>query len=488
MLKKILATLLAACLLLGTCATALAAEEPVTIQLWNLGDAEQSVLDEIEARVNAITEEKIGVRVEYTRISMGSYQEQLNLALSSGEEIDLASVYNMNSLTLANNGQLMPLDELLDAYAPEMKAMLREEDLGCCRVGGTLYSIPAANDNALQPTLLLNKEICDELGITYDTTKTWDEVHEDLLKVKEAYPDMYPLCTNMGYLWCYLWFDNLGDNYRSVLGVIEDALADELKVVNLFETETYREACERAYQWYQEGLLMPDGSTNSESSDNLMKAGKAFGVIDKFKPGIDVEKGQIIGKEIALVKLGDAYATTQCFTPYAWVIPSASKHPEKAMAFLNLLYSDPTISNLFVNGIEGQQYALTEDGHITYPEGADPSVVSASYARRPYAWPNQQNTYVWEGDSLDVWDQLNEFNAAATRSPAFGFVWDNSMVLNEITACTNVVNKYHRALIAGELDPAETIPRFVEELKANGIDTIVAEKQKQLDAWAAANK
>ena len=46
----------------------------------------------------------------------------------------------------------------------------------------------------------------------------------------------------------------------------------------------------------------------------------------------------------------------------------------------------------------------------------------------------------------DLWEQLGEFNKNAQPSPAKGFVWDNAEVLNEVTACNNVVEKYRAGL------------------------------------------
>jgi len=34
----------------------------------------------------------------------------------------------------------------------------------------------------------------------------------------------------------------------------------------------------------------------------------------------------------------------------------------------------------------------------------------------------------------------------------------------------------------------EELPKFQQELKSAGIEKIIAEKQKQIDAWYAANK
>ncbi|WP_370639147.1 DUF3502 domain-containing protein [Cohnella sp. REN36] len=33
------------------------------------------------------------------------------------------------------------------------------------------------------------------------------------------------------------------------------------------------------------------------------------------------------------------------------------------------------------------------------------------------------------------------------------------------------------------MDPAKYIPQYLDKLKASGVDKIIAEKQKQFDAW-----
>ena len=57
--------------------------------------------------------------------------------------------------------------------------------------------------------------------------------------------------------------------------------------------------------------------------------------------------------------------------------------------------------------------------------------------------------------------------------------------MNQVTACQNVSSAYRTALIWGSIDPEENLPKYIEELKAAGIDEIIAEKQKQLDAFLA---
>jgi len=60
-------------------------------------------------------------------------------------------------------------------------------------------------------------------------------------------------------------------------------------------------------------------------------------------------------------------------------------------------------------------------------------------------------------------------------------------VLNEIAACNNVSAKYDKPLMAGALDPEEALPKFLAELEAAGVTTVIGEKQRQFDAWLAGN-
>ena len=68
-----------------------------------------------------------------------------------------------------------------------------------------------------------------------------------------------------------------------------------------------------------------------------------------------------------------------------------------------------------------------------------------------------------------------------------GFSFDNSSVSSEIAAIYAVVDEYRAGLLGGALDLDENYPRFIQKLKDAGIDTVIAEKQKQLDAWAQEN-
>ena len=85
-----------------------------------------------------------------------------------------------------------------------------------------------------------------------------------------------------------------------------------------------------------------------------------------------------------------------------------------------------------------------------------------------------------------MWEEYQKYNDTAEISPLYGFIFDSSKVKNEIVAISNVIDKYQGIAEAGLNDPDTTVAKFNEELKAAGIDEIIAEEQKQFDAWLTA--
>ena len=86
--------------------------------------------------------------------------------------------------------------------------------------------------------------------------------------------------------------------------------------------------------------------------------------------------------------------------------------------------------------------------------------------------------------------RMVEYNNSCLTGNHMGFVVDPTPIVNEVAACTSVVSEYQTDLTCGQAssqdEVKELVEEFVDKLKANGVDTIVAEVQKQMDAWKAA--
>lgn len=455
-------------------------KEQITLKLYMFGEADTAQCEAVSEELSKITREKLNCNVELTRIGFGSYVSQMNLLLSSGEQVDVFNAFSINLSTMANSGQIRPMRSLLETVGKETYGAISESDWACTTIGDDIYMIPPNKDKAYSLGFMMRKDILDELGISVEEIQSFEDLHDVLVQVKEAHPDMYPVVPDFQNVMGMYAIDALNDS----LGVLLDPYgSNELKVENFYASSYYYDLCEMMYSWAQEGLIMPDASTNTESSDILMKSGKGFGHFSHMKVGFDAESSNSIGTEIVSWVYKEPISNTTKISA-GMCIGENTIDEERAMALIDLMYNDPDVSNLCINGIEGVHYVFVdkEKGIIDYPEGKDATTVG--YSRQAWGWPNEQISYLRKGDSLTLWQDLNAFNQNAIQSPAKGFTFDNSKVLNEVTACQNVSEKYHRALIAGQLDPAVTIPKFLDELDRAGIDTIIKEKQAQLDAWA----
>lgn len=438
--------------------------------------------------VNAINDylaEKLGVQITLTFISYGNYANQTNLMLAAGDSIDVFPNYLTPLTTMANNGLIKPLDELLEKFGTGIKDQIAPEFLQCGKVDGQLFGITTGRDLAAAYGFEMRKEICDKYNIDYANIKTLDQLYEALMIVHKNEPNLVCVVPSHGELIRNWGWDTLGDA-RIPLGVLMDYGRDST-VVNLFETEYYKSFITTMRKWYLDGLIMQDAIANTESVGVMMGAGTAFGGFMNLKPYFEVQETTNYGTPIVVSEIIPAFSATSNVNMATWCIAESTKYPEESMKLLNLMYSDPVLMNLMIYGIEGTHYVALGDATngqkvIGFPEGID----STNTTYRPsggWLWCNQFIGHVWNGNPPDYWDVTREFNKNSIKSSAFGFVWDASEVKNEVTACTNVMNKYHKALMCGAIDPEENLPKFNEELKNAGIEAILKSKQTQLNEW-----
>lgn len=127
--------------------------------------------------------------------------------------------------------------------------------------------------------------------------------------------------------------------------------------------------------------------TNTQNAYELMAAGKGFSYFYNTKPGIEAEWSRKVGKDITVVELVETYRTSASGMN-TWYIAHNSEKPERAMQVLNEIYSNPDLSNILINGIEGENFLIdSERGVLTYPEGVDAS--NTTYSSVAWVWPNE---------------------------------------------------------------------------------------------------
>lgn len=423
-----------------------------------------------------------GLSVDITYINYGSWTEQTNLLLTGGTgSIDVLPLFITPLSTYVNNGQVLVLDDYYEEYKDQLNGIFSDEIMNSARVDGKMYGIPTQRDLASYIGWNCRTDILEEAGYTASDRITLDEIHDILTVAHENHPELYPLVPQGSGSMVYDWgWDNLGDSKN--LGVIADPLNDTT-VESLFETKPFIDFCTTMREWYKEGLIMADAISTTESAESMLKAGRACSYFANMKPGFEEQSEQAIGMDMTSIQVLDSSVRASDPVGLLWGIASCSSDPEAAMKLLVMMYTDPTLSNLLINGVEGVDYVYTDDNKdmITYPEGVDGT--STGYVSLGWGWPNQFITPVWDSYALDYFEQLDEFNKNAPTSLVLGCVPDLTSLANEVTACNNVMTRYYMALMTGSVDVEETIETANREFEDAGLNKIIEFKQNAVDEF-----
>lgn len=449
----------------------------------------EEILATVEEEINKITRTKIGAEIELMPIAIFDYASKISLSLQSGEKVDI--IQSLGDFNLRVSSKMAyDLSDMIDTSAAETKALLGQDLLNACIKDGKLYGIPTYKPYALTPMIIYKQDIADELGIDMLQVKDINDLTDILRQVKAAYPDMTPLVPvnkgDSGIARTIGEIDYLTDDLFSPKGVLQ---GDSMEVVDYYSLPEFKEVSELARLWYNEGLILKDAATTTSTATELMSADNSFCYIAAYSyPPEDTAaslSAQMGGQPLGAVQIGDAYLDTTSINALSWMVSSTSDVPEAALKFLNMTFTDKDIVNLLIYGIKDRDYVLDGEGYMSYPENQDSTTVPYTAQLSCGTLGNFFIMHPMEGTSFESLAWEEEQNQIARKSPAMGFTFDPSNVKTEYSAVNNVISQYLPVLVCGSVDPESVLPEFIDELKSAGLDSIIEEKQTQLNAWSA---
>ena len=490
-MKKLLSLALALILALSVCGFAAADEYDKVVFAYatfnNIPTNE--VRATLEEAINQITREKIGAEVTLMPIAIWDYSSTVSRGLQGGDKIDVFQTLGDFNVAVSTD-MALDITDMMDTCAAGAKEIVGQDWLDACTFKGRLYGIPTMKPIALTPMVIYRKDIAEELGLDFSKVNSPADLTDYLRQVKAAHPEMTPVAAvNTGNIGLQLTVPNtdyLTDDYYTPKGVI---MNDELKVVDFYSTEAFRDVCNLARTWYLEGLVMKDAATTASTAAELFASGNYFCYVASYSypeedtaASLAAQSGNYpVGAKI----IGSAFLDTTAINALTWCVASTSKVPEAALKFLNLTFSNSDVVNTLIYGIEGRDYVKKDDGTVNYPEGFDSTTVPYTAQLSCGTLGNFFLMYPMEGTNPDSLAWELDQNKNAKTSAALGFTYDNSRVKTAYTAVTNVIEQYLPALVCGSVDPEVDIPEFVQRLQDAGLQTIIDSKQEQLDAWLA---
>ncbi len=474
----------------STAAAPAATEEPKgppteLVIAWLVTGANPADQALVEEALNKVVTPKINATVKLMPVNFGAAMQQQNLMLSSNEKVDLMMTFPYTYQMYAAQGKIQEIGPLLDQYGQGVKDALGGFLQGSI-LNGKIYGTRPISDLGGGGGLCIRKDVIDKYKIDVSNLNGLQSLTPIFKTIKDNEPNTSILTysgQNIGMVEFDMQFhtDKLSDNF----GVLLDS-GKELKVVDLYTSQMYVDAVNLMRDWYQKGYIMKNVATAKEDQYSLIKAGKAIAYLTPTKPGISIQESAKNGTEMIVPQYSQPQSNTSNITLFQWVVPNGSTAPDKAVQMLNLMYSDADVMNILAWGIEGKHYEKKADGVIGFPAGMDNNN-SGWFPNTPWMMGNEFLTYVWEGNPPSLWKDTKEFNDSCIISKAMGFTYDQTPVKTEVAALTNIYNQYKLGLESGSVDPAKVLPQMQKKMKDAGIDKVIAEKQKQLDAWAAEN-
>nr|WP_306220709.1 ABC transporter substrate-binding protein [Cohnella sp. WQ 127256] len=461
----------------------------VTLSLTFPGTAPKDE-KKVEEALNAYLKDKINAKIDIRMIDWGQWDNKINLAIAGREEMDILFTASWNGHSnnvakgafLALNDPAGKYGNLLEKYGQGIIETLPPAFIAGAKINGLNYGIPTNKELAEQGGVIYRTDIADELGLTaqLDAVKTIADLEPILAAVHSKKPELTALYLKDGENFNTHYFskyDFLGDN--NIDGVVMKNGTDTT-VKARYDFPVYKETLTITRDFYQKGFINKDAATAQLSPQDAMKAGNVFMGVFPLKPGKDAEvatAANLQGK-LKQINMTDRTVSTGETAGSMLGITTTSANPERAMMFINLLHTDKELNNLLNFGVEGDHY--TRNGEIITATANTPNYAIGA----AWMFGSQFLNYVWDNEDPNKWELFKAFNTDAKNSPALGFTLNAEPISTQASVMNNIRKEFDPGLDTGSIDPAKA-DEFIKKLKANGLDEVIAEKQKQLDAFLA---
>ena len=484
-LSKIVSLVLCIALAASLCACTGAektAEGGTNELVWFLRSAEPKGFAEVEELVNEYLAKEMGISVDIQCIEPGDYDSKVQLALSSGENVDLiwtSNWANRYEPNVAKNAYL-ELDELLKNDVPELYDYYSEGIWEAATVAGKIYGVPMEQIFHNQGGYTFIKEMAEKHGVDQrirdmawvdeDNHGSMEEMEEIFDIVRAGESEDISISVTGTFNTFKPYYSSVASNFNIVDGEVA------------FMYDNRYENAIRAKRWNDKGYFPADIAT-LDNTEVFIKEGKVFCGYSRYLPGV-AGKFQINnGYEVIAIPTSEAVIDRNAIQSTLTAVAAGSKNPVTSLQFLYRMLTDEYLLNLICYGIEGRDYTLIPD---TNPQRMERE--SGSYYISEFMVGSQFLAYLVPSYEDDVWEQTKYENETARIDDYIGFSFDPAPVESEMAQVSAVGQEYNKILNNGLADPVVTFPEYYEKLELAGFNVIKDEAQKQLDAWLAEQK
>ncbi len=456
--------------------------------------------------------EKTNIHIEMEQIPQENFVEKRNLVMASD---DLPDVIFNNRFTCAEEhlygsmGLLVPLNDLVDTYAPNYKAALENNPYVLDYLAddnGTYYDmahIPAPAEFKTTITqMFVYTPWMEKLGLEKPTNT--QEFYDMLKAFKEQDPngngiaDEIPLSGSI---------DGYGGNpipyimsaFQKV-GVGESLILDNGEIVYPYATDGYREGLRYMKKLYDEGLLSPQ--TFTQTKDQMialaMNDTHILGATSGAWTGsftIDGDPDDERYAQFELIEPLEGPTGLKGMAEFApspttrMVITKACEYPEAMVRWQDYLYTEEGyVYSSF--GIENEDWVPNTDPNLTNVNGKVATIQSLDPSNTNLGFSGQVGVLVGSstvGSNAYPATQIQHNIAFAEEQktlyapylenidlPPVNFTTEENQEVEQIKAALRThVNSCTAQFISGALDIEADWDRYVADLKTKGLDKFI---------------
>lgn len=492
---KLVALFLALIMSLSLASVALAEDnlsEHVVLTVYCIGDEGGIHAQEHMDLVNAMLTEKINAELNPVMVAWGDYRTKLPMIWASGEAYDLTYSANWAGYyTEGAKGAFMDITELAPKYAPVTYSRMEERGIvDTLKIDGKLYMIPANKIN--YTTFLYNYR--EDLREKYGCPEIVDDetLAIYLQALKDNEPGMTPFGDFVNSAMAFQNFLNEQDWSRPVdhsNGFLVYDLKDPTHVFNVADTPEYEAFLAKMHDYYEKGFQSRDVMAVTSQGRDMFKGGTTGTYFGNFDNSQDVYQDAKVNHpdwKIGFYSSDFASGNVELFAPAndGMCVGAYSKHPERALMFLELMYTDEEVYRLVMNGIEGVTYEWDPETRTKWaPEGVDPSELALKNLGMGFGYgPFDLGS---KDDSPELKAIKEQFATCALVPELSGYAINQDNISAELAAIKNVQDEFKVPLDKGVVDPATGLEQMRKNLKNAGIDEVIEEINRQIAEYLA---
>jgi putative aldouronate transport system substrate-binding protein len=431
-----------------------------------------------------------GTTIKLNPIDPSAYEQKIKLSFAANEKLDLlfTASWTNNFWTNVAQGNLLPLDDLLNKYAPKLFASMPQQVWSGVKVSGKYYAVPNQSF-FLQPWgAQIRKDLADKYKLDVASLKKFEDLEPFMDQIKANESGVTPIYSDDqtgGFVFrpAHAGYDAIVD----LAGVVIKGDDPELKVFNEYGSPEFKHFAELASKWYKAGYYTKDPLPPADANAAQL-AGKYALALHQTGPDVAASLKARFNQDYVVASFSPpVYLTSTSIASNLLAISRTSAHPERAMMLLELLNSDIETFNLLAKGIENKHWVWVDKPKkvIGQPPGLTPQT-NPYFPNTDYLFGNAFNGYYINPGLVGVWDKEAQLNKDGTPSQALGFAADLTKLNTESAQVNAVIKQFGYPMMKGQLDPATGLTEFLSRLKSAGQDKVIEEVQNQINAWKKA--